>query len=242
MSERAINRGGVAGAAGAFGRLIARLFKGRDKGTVAVTFLLSLLVFVPVTGVIVQWALLANAMEVVNRAASAAARSAMVVLPTDPAVDTTYGQAPADRAAWMVLESISPQAQASQAGQQQVLSPDDGQTVADALSAAGYTVLPSYPARYAFAQQSGTITIQPQGAAANASGGQPLYAELQAPQVQITITYQFRLTVPMFNMLLGQPMTVAGVSGRYMTLTATRTVQLSDGREAGSTVNQPFQP
>ena len=61
-----------------------RLLKGRDKGTVAITFLLSLPILLTVIGVLVQYALLANAQLTLNHAVQSAARSAMTALPTDP--------------------------------------------------------------------------------------------------------------------------------------------------------------
>ena len=56
-----------------------------DRGTVAVTFLLSLPILLFIIAIFVQYALIVNAQLVIDRAVQAAARTAMTALPTNPA-------------------------------------------------------------------------------------------------------------------------------------------------------------
>jgi len=208
-------------------RLVRRLLAGRDRGTVAITFLLSLLVFIPAVGITVQYALWSNARLAMRRAMAAAARSAMVALPTDANIDSTQGSNPVQRAAFMVLESVSPQ------------SPDasgDAAVVASALESTGLTLPPHYAERFAYAQEATAVSIQRINAdgTVDAPFAVEHYERMQGARVRITVTYQFRLTVPMFNMVLGTGSTVAGVPGRFLTMTMSEDVQLSDGREANS--------
>jgi hypothetical protein len=216
---------------GRYGRRVRlalrRLLGGRDKGSVAITFLLSLLVFIPAVGVTVQYALLVNARLTMSRAMAAAARSAMVSLPTDSKIDGTDGSTNVDRAAFMVLESVSPR------------SPDaseDAQDVATALQSAGLTLPPDYAKHYAYAEQATGITIQRiiSNGQLDAPFTEEHFERLPGPRVRITMTYNYLLTVPMFNMLLGRGDNVAGVDGRFWTFTISQDVQLSDGRETNS--------
>jgi len=131
------------------------LLKGRDKGTVAITFLLSLPVLLTVIGVLVQYALLANARLTLDRAVAAAARSAMTSLPTDAALDNlplSTSSNNVNRSALMILESLSPVSQ-------DITS--DATTVADALAQVGVNVPPTYAARYSFAQNASQVSITP---------------------------------------------------------------------------------
>ena len=194
-----------------------QLLKGRDRGTVAITFLLSLPILMTVIGVLVQYTLLANAKLTVDRAVQAAARSAMTALPTDPVIDTRGGPALVQRAALMTLEALSP------------VSPEvsaDGMTVADALAQVGANPPASYAARYSYAQQATQLAILPiDGTGMN-------YAASAAPRVRITVQYDFQLTVPLLKDVIGRTATVAGITGRFLTLTSSLDVQLSHGREA----------
>ena len=196
-----------------------RLLKGRDKGTVAITFLLSLPILMTVIGVLVQFTLLANAKLTVDRAVQAAARSAMTALPTDPAIDARGGPALVQRSALMTLEALSPVSQDVSA---------DGVTVADALAQVGANPPVTYAARYSYAQQAAQVTILP------IEGTGSSYAQDAAPRVRITVQYDFKLTVPLLKDVIGRTDTVAGVAGRFLTLTSTLDVQLSHGREAST--------
>ena len=191
-----------------------------DKGTVAVTFLLSLPILMTVIGILVQYALLANARITLDRAAAAAARSAMTSLPTDPAIDWLplgTGDANVKRSALMILESLSPVSE-------NITS--EATTVAEALTQVGVAVPATYAARYAFAQSATNVELAPLN-----ENGAP-YARSRSPRVRITISYDFKLTVPFVSSLIGREATVAGVTGRYFTLTSTLdNVQLSPGRE-----------
>jgi Flp pilus assembly protein TadG len=228
------------------GRFI-NLFKGRDKGTVAVTFLLSLPIFFLVVAIIVQYALLANARLTLDRAIASAARAAMTSLPTNPATEDIDGPGNVKKAACLILTPISPVAPNS--------GSTDSQALADALGQLGISVSPGFANRYAFADIATTITIQridqnnnpidspvsinvyhppnsspPPSGATSGLSGLPL-SKAAGARVRITISYPFRLTVPAARDLIGGSGPVAGVPGRFFTLTAVRDVQLSDGRE-----------
>lgn len=203
-------------------RRYVQLLKGRDKGTVAITFLLSLPILLVIFGVLVQISLINNARLTLHRALTSAARSAMTSLPVDPAIGDRGGPAFPTRSALMILESLSP------------VSPfdsSDGQTVADALTQCGATPPSNYASRFAFAEQATTVTYQPLDINGNVVGTMN-YPVTAAPRVRITITYYFLLTVPGVNAGIGRSDTVAGVDGRYLTLTSSLDVQLSHGREA----------
>ncbi|HVT80849.1 MAG TPA: TadE/TadG family type IV pilus assembly protein, partial [Phycisphaerae bacterium] len=187
------------------------------------TFALSLPILLLLIGVIVQWALVANARLAINRAANAAARTAMTVLPTDPQLEPG-GPPMVRRSALIVLAGLSP---VSQEG-----ATSDAQEVAQALENCGLTLPDRYDLRYTHADQATTLDIEPEG---TQWGGWTELTHLHAPEAVITLTYKFRLTVP-GAMFIGQHETVAGVEGYYLTMTAVRHVQLSDGREANSTI------
>ncbi len=194
-----------------------RLLHGRDKGTVAITFLLSLPILLAILGILVQYALLVNARLTVDRAAQAAARSAMTALPTDPIIGEAGGNGYVERAALMILEALSP------ASPQVSL---DGQAVADALAQVGANPPATYAARYAYAQGATRVTIT------RIDGSGETYPRTAAPRVRITVQYDFQLTAPFINAAVGRSDTVAGVTGRFLTLTSTLDVQLSHGRQA----------
>lgn len=204
-------------------RLAAKLralLRGRDRGTVTLTFALSLPILLLLIGILVQFALLANAQLTLDRAVQAGARSAMTSLPVDAAIGDAGGPANVERSVRMILESLSP------------ASPEtpttEAQTVAEALQALGATLPDRYVERYSFAHRATVITIVP------IDGTQLNFAQDRAPRVRLTVQYDFRITVPILNVFLGRIDTVAGVEGRFRTLTSTVDVQLSPGREAGA--------
>jgi Flp pilus assembly protein TadG len=222
-------------------RQYVRLLKGRDKGTVAVTFLLSLPLLLFTLCVIAQYALIINARLVLDRATSAAGRSAMVCLPTDPQIDMqsdnvtpVEGEGMVSQAAMMVLESISPKAQGEIS--------EEARTITLSLQDAGIAVPDSYADHYTFAQAATTVEW-----ARVDSGGQPIgetqwtttqFAQSRGQAIQVTVHYRFYLNVPGVKLwgraLSGQagPETVAGVTGYFIPLTSSYIVQLSHGREA----------
>jgi hypothetical protein len=141
----------------------------------------------------------------------------MTALPTDPALDARWGPALVQRSALMTLEALSPAAQEVST---------DGVTVAGALAQVGANPPASYAARFSYAQQATQVAILPiDGTGAN-------YAQDAAPRVRITVQYDFQLTVPLLKEVIGRSDTVAGIAGRFMTLTSSLDVQLSHGREA----------
>jgi len=195
--------------------------KGRDKGTVAVTFILSLPVLMLIIAVMVQYALLATGRLAFERALAAAARSAMVALPTDPVVDNTNGTAFVQRAIFLNLAPISPPAD-NVSG--------EASTVAQALAGVGVNVPSDFGRRYTFAQNGTTITID--NLSGNEAGSMEgiNYAKAAGGRVRITVTYPFRLNVPFINVLGGDQTSIAGASGRYFWFKGHVDVQLSDGR------------
>jgi len=205
-------------------RLLAKFrthLKGRDKGTVAVTFALSLPILLLLIGVIVQWALIANARLSINRAANAAARTAMTTLPTDPLLERG-GPDMVRRSALIILASLSPAAPPG------FDATADSQEVAQALADCSLKLPDRYALRYTHADQATALDLQP--------GDWTQFTRQHAPEVTLTLTYKFRLTVPGAS-FVGQRETVGGIDGYYLTMTAVRHVQLSDGREANSNVN-----
>jgi hypothetical protein len=197
------------------------LLRGRDRGTVAITFLLSFPILLTVVGVLVQYALLANAKLTVDRAAAAAARAAMTSLPTDPAIEGVDGPGNVNKAAWLVLGGLSPAAPGTTA---------EGVAVAAAMRRLGLAVPDRFANRYAYAQGATVVQIDALEAR-GAQAGVIDYPRAAAPRVRITVSYPFRLTVPLVGPAIGQKTTVAGVTGRFMTLQSSLDVQLSDGRE-----------
>ena len=196
--------------------LIRSAFRGRDRGTVAMQFILTLPILLTIIGVLVQYALLVNAKLTMDRALAAAARSAMTTLPTNQTIGEAGGPDYVRRAALMVLESLSPRANMDVSS--------EGQAIANALSSMGL-VPPgeSFAARYTYADAATGIEM-PAGNFAQSPGA----------RISLTIHYDFRLTVPGVNAMIGRSATVAGVEGRFRRLTSTVEVQLSPGRDAGT--------
>jgi Flp pilus assembly protein TadG len=224
-------------------RKYLQLLKGRDKGTVAVTFILSLPLLLVTLCVIAQYALIINARIVLNHAVAAAARSAIVCLPTDPAIDTAndnltpiQGDQLVNESARMILESISPKATTS--------IDEEARTITDSLQKSGIQVPNSFADHYAFAEAATTVSWMQLDTA-----GQPIpgtqfppeqFAKWRGQTIQLTVNYRFYLNVPGAKIwgraLSGQdgPETLAGVTGYFIPLTASYNVQLSHGREAMS--------
>ncbi|MGN6367687.1 MAG: TadE/TadG family type IV pilus assembly protein [Phycisphaerae bacterium] len=215
-------------------RYLQRLHN-RDRGTVAVTFLVSLPILLFVLAVIVQYAMIVNARIVLNRAAAGAARSAMTALSTDPRIETVGdgpgapaldGVAFVKMAACERLESISPIAP-SPAG----VANTDTQTIENY----GFSINQSYGQRYDYADQATTIHWQVVDDLGNPIG-QPdpppsVLCHCSGQHVQLTVSYQFYLNVPGAKLFIGSAGNVAGVDGRFITLNTTYDLQLSHGRE-----------
>jgi hypothetical protein len=219
------------------------LLRGRDKGTVAVTFLLSLPILLFIVAIFVQYALIVNAKLVVQRAAMAAARTAMTALPLDPDVDGIEGDIMVRRSAYMALAPLSPMAGSASA---------DGEMLGDSLERLGMLQGKggaSFGRRYTYAENGATVEwerIGDDGAALPDAAWEPAdYARARGQQIRLTVTYPFLLTVPAVNKLIGAEIGTGkgtgsgagGVTGRVLTLTATRVVTLSHGREAAANGN-----
>ena len=193
-------------------RLIKWL-KSHNRGSVALSFAMTLPIYIYIMTIFVQYALMVNAKLMIARAAEVAARSAMTCLPTDKVVDEVDGQAMVRSAGYMALVPISPKSKDTP-------SPESTDFV-QALRDAGLTINDNYANRYTYAQQAATIDI-PNGD----------YAHRKSDVVEITIHYRFFLSIPFANLFIGQKDTVAGVTGRFTTITASSKVQLSHGRQA----------
>jgi len=215
-----------------------RLLRGCDRGTVAVTFLISLPILLFVIAVIVQYAMIVNARLVLNRAAAGAARSAMTALSTDPRIETMGdgvgapaldGVAFVKMAACERLESISPVASIG-AG----IDNTDTQTI----ERYGFKINQSYGQRYDYADQATTIHWQVVDDAGNPIGDPDpppsFLCRCSSQHVQLTVSYQFYLNVPGAKLFIGDVGSVAGVNGRFITLSTTYDLQLSHGRETAT--------
>jgi len=206
-------------------RRLGRLFAGRDRGTVAISFLLCLPILIMVVGVIVQYAMLVQTRLVIVRALSSAARSAVTALPSDQVIGDRGGPDVVRRAAFMMLQSISPPATDS--------SSAEALNIADALQQTGLTPPTSFAARYTFAQQAAVVTVVPiDNNGMEISDPNFNYKLYRSSGARITIVYQAPLVVPGINKLYGTYTTIAGVTGYFSPMTVTQDVQLSPGREA----------
>jgi hypothetical protein len=196
---------------------------------VAVTFLLSLPILLTIVAIFVQYALIVNAQLVVDRAAQAAARTAMTALPLNPDVDGIEGDVMVKRSAFVALAPVSPMAASESA---------DGGAAADALARLG--VLEgkgggSFGRRYAYAESGATVTwerVDDQGTVVEGTAWEPAdYARAAGQRVRVTVRYPFLLTVPAVNKLIGHDAEAGGVKGRVLYLSGTAEVTLSHGRE-----------
>lgn len=207
-----------------------RKLKGGDKGTVAVTFLLSLPLLLLIFGVIVQYALLANGRIVVDRAAAAAGRTAMTCLPTDQDVDKVDGVALINRSARMALEPISPKATEA--------ITVEASDVATSLESLGLKVPNDFAQRFTYATAATIVEwarVDDNGVVIAEPAWQTVqFARSHGQRVQITVKYDFLLTVPGVRMWIGRSDTIGGVAGRYVTFTATYILETSHGRQAQS--------
>ena len=198
-----------------------------DRGTVAVTFLLSLPILLFIIAIFVQYALIVNAQLVIDRAVQAAARTAMTALPTNPDVDNVQGDLLVRRSAYLALAHISPMAADESA---------DGQMIADALAKLAPVTDLGLGRRYTYAENGATVEWQRVDDGGNVIGGVEWtptdYARSHGQRVKVTVHYPFLLTVPAVNKLIGENSATPGVTGRVLMLQASTIVQLSHGREA----------
>jgi Flp pilus assembly protein TadG len=194
-------------------RLVARIHS--ERGTVAVSFILVLPLFLMVLSIIIQYALLVNARVMVGQAALATGRSATTMLPTDPQLDGITLPDPINQTAYINLVPLSPPATAN-------VDPD-ADAIANGFSNAGVNVPSTFAARYTYAAQATQVTYP-----------QVAYPQMAGQDIEITVTYRFLLTVPGASAFIGQSDTVAGVTGRFFTITSTVHVQTAHGRQGGT--------
>jgi hypothetical protein len=205
---------------GYFGKVV-ELFRGRDRGTGAVTFILAFPILLLVVAVIVQYALLANGRLAFERALTAGARSAMTSLPSDPDVDEVAAVTNVERATLLALAPLSPPGESASA---------EGVMLSQALAGVGARVPMDFARRFTFARTATVIGIEWLDDGGNARTAPTNFSRGAGGRVRITVAFPFRLNVPVANAMIGRSATVAGVSGRYFTFTSHVDVQLSDGR------------
>ncbi len=228
-----------------------RFLRAHDRGTVALTFIFSLPILLLIISIITQYALIINARIMLNHALSAAARSAMVALPTDPQVDTLDlpndvanptpldGTAVVQQAACMQLVALSPKAKSAPSG--------TAVNLAQALQQVGLTIPNAYAERYTFADAATYVSWQRldnNGTPILENQWQPAdFAKAPGQRIQLTVKYYFLLTAPGTNLFMGENDTIAGITGKFLPISATYTVQLAHGREATTDSNgYPLNP
>ena len=180
------------------------------RGTVSVTFILTLPIFLAIVAIFVQYTLMLNARVMVQYAAETAARSAITALPDE------HEDAIA-RAARMALVPLSPQAT-------NAMDPE-ATAMADAMRAAGIDIADSFAPRYTYAKEATQVSW----VAFDADH----LPEDDGEQATVTVRYRFQLTVPFAARLIsGQTDTVAGVQGRFFQYQASVTTETAHGRKA----------
>ena len=112
------------------------MLPGHRRGTVSVTFILVLPIFMCIIAIVVQYALMVNARIMVQYAAETAARSAVTALP-DEHEEAIF------RAARTSLVTLSPQAKSA-------VDPE-ATAMADAMRRAGVDISDSFAPRYTYA-------------------------------------------------------------------------------------------
>lgn len=113
-----------------------------DRGGAAVSFILALLIFIPLVAILVQYALLANAKAMLDHACATTARAALTALPDEREEQVV-------RAAVFSLTPLSPKA----AG----VDPE-ADRVYSALLAVGAEVPASFPERYSYAMEATEVS------------------------------------------------------------------------------------
>ena len=179
------------------------------RGSAAVSFILAFPIFLTIVGVVVQMALMVNAKIMVTHAADAAARAAATSLPDGHPENI-------QRAAWTALAPVSPKSPNAAAS--------EATDTADALKRVGANPSVTFAARYAYAMGATDVTWTPQKDFAGTPG----------EVVEVTVTYKFMLTVPGAMRMVpdADPTTVAGVKGRFWSVTAKGRAVTAHGRKA----------
>jgi Flp pilus assembly protein TadG len=184
----------------------------RRRGTVSVTFILTLPIFLCIIAILVQYALMLNARIMVQYAAETAARSAVTAVPDQ------HEEAIA-RAARTSLVTLSPQATTA-------VDPE-ATAMADAMRGAGIDIADSFAPRYTYAKEATQVSW-----VTFDEGPLPWDA---AEEVTVTVRYRFQLTVPFAARIIsGKTDTVAGVTGRFFQYEVKVTTESAHGRMAGT--------
>ena len=183
-----------------------------DRGSAAVPFILSLPIFLLILAILVQYALIVNAKIMIDHSAQSAARAAVTSLPENQSDNIKS-------AACLTLTPLSPVALSG--------VEDQATSIYNALLTSGVPVADTFPARYTYAMDATTVDYT--------SPDDPVdYVHARGHQVDVSVTYRFRLTVPAAMRLIGKSDTVAGVEGRFLDIISTSRVETSHSRQAAS--------
>jgi Flp pilus assembly protein TadG len=183
-----------------------------DDGAAAVSFILAFPIFLTIVAIIVQLALMVNAKLMVVNAADTAARSAATSLPDEHPENIHH-------AAWLALAPVSPRAEGPVAS--------EAAAAADALRRVGVEVPDTFAARATYAKDATTVSWDPDPREG--------FADKPAQEVDVTVTYRFRLTVPVaMRIVSAAEDTVAGVKGRFWDVSSTSKTQTAHGRKTSS--------
>lgn len=176
------------------------------RGAAAVSFILAFPIFLVIVAILVQYALIANARVMVDHAAQMAARAAVTSLPEEHPENV-------ESAAYMVLSALSPVATST--------SPE-ATTMYDSLKGSGVDVPEKFAGRYSYAMDATSVSWSPEAD----------FPYLKGQEIEVTVRYRFRLTVPAAMMFVGQSGTVGGISGRFIEFTSKCRTQTAHGRKA----------
>ena len=183
-----------------------------DRGSAAVPFILALPIFLWIVAIIVQYAIIVNAKLLIDHAAQSAARAAVTSLPENHPENVAA-------AAYLSLATLSPLS---------TLPPSvQADNVYRALQTAGIPAADTFPARYTYAMEATRVNWTPQNPQVDfpTSRGRPL---------DVTVTYRLCLSVPGARGLIGSADTVAGISGRFLTIASTSRVETSHSRQSAA--------
>lgn len=161
-----------------------------------------------IVGIVVQFALIANARIIVQHAAHATARSASTSLPDGHPEKVR-------RAARMALAPISPVAGSG-------VDPE-ARDITQAMQDCHIDISSAYAGRYTYAMDATDVSWTNAGTDFPTSPSQ---------EIEVTLRYRFQLTVPVAGALLAPAQSqIAGTSGRFYEITAKASTLTAPGRK-----------
>ncbi len=192
-------------------RLFARTLHS-DRGSAAVPFILALPIFLWIVAILVQYTIIVNAKLLIDHAAQSAARAAVTSLPEGHPENVAA-------AAYLGLATLSPLS---------TLPPSvQADNVYRALQNTGIPAADTFPARYTYAMEATKVDWNPQNPQVD-------FTTSRGRQLDVTVTYRLCLTVPGAMGLIGSADTVAGISGRFLTIASTSRVETSHSRQSAA--------